>query len=157
MLSRLLFLPCHRRLPRRAGRAHAGRAPPALGRRAAPPRPPRRPGGPPPRAPAPPAPTGQDVVVGRRWGTAVPLHADAVEGASPAEPAVGVRGGGARRALQALWPYRQHQERRRRQPQPGPRRVRKFFPRPLSLPPSRRYRRSPNAIRSGILGEIGIL
>jgi len=89
-------------------------------------------------------PAGQDVVVGRRRGAAVPLYADAVEGAPPAEPAVGVRRGGARRALQALRPHRQHQKRRWRQPQPGLRRVRKSFPRPFPLPSSRPYPIDPH-------------
>ena len=61
-------------------------------------------------------------------GDAVPLHADAVQGAAPAEHAVGVHRGGARRALQALRQGRQHHVQRRRQPQPGLRRVCK--PRP---------------------------
>jgi hypothetical protein len=83
----------------------------------------------------------QPNVVGRRWGAAVPLHADAVQGAAPAEPSVGVRGRGARRALQAFRPHRQHQERRRRQPQPGLCRVRKSSPRPSPfLPVDRTHR-----------------
>jgi hypothetical protein len=93
-------------------------------------------------------PVRRDVLVGRRRGAAVPLHADAVQGAAPAEPAVGVHGGGARRALQALRPHRQHQVRRRRQPQPGLRRVCKPFPDPPAV-----LLNTPQSI-SAILSEI---
>jgi hypothetical protein len=70
-------------------------------------------------------------------GDAVPVHADAVQGAPPPEHAVGVHRGGARRALQALRQGRQHHVQRRRQPQPGLRRVRKDtpLPSPRFLPP----------------------
>ena len=57
---------------------------------------------------------------------AVSVHADAVEGAARSKPAMGVHGGGARCPLRALWQDRQHHVQRRRQQEPGLRRIRPY-------------------------------
>jgi hypothetical protein len=51
-----------------------------------------------------------------RVSDAISVHADAVQGAAPAEHAVGMHRGGARRALQTLRQGRKHHVQRRRQP-----------------------------------------
>lgn len=57
---------------------------------------------------------------------AVQVHAAAVEGDPPEEPAVGLHGGGAGRAREPLRQGRQHEMQRRRQPEPGLRRIREY-------------------------------
>ena len=77
---------------------------------------------------------------GFRWAAAVPVHAAAVEGAPPAEPAVGLHPGGVGRAGDPLRQGRQHQMRRRRQPQPGIHRIREYHHhslRPMLVSPTR--------------------